>query len=156
MTVAHALTRGTNVIQFLSAGIHWNDALILKRYTDETRRIHPFSLSPESWRYVREMPWGEIGPYEEAFAREGERIAAVSVACSYGEGERGRTFYPALRELTRRHGALLIFDEIVMGFRLARAGAQEFFGVTPDLTLAHADAGIDGSMSTRPLCRSPD
>jgi glutamate-1-semialdehyde 2,1-aminomutase len=84
---------------------------------------------------LREMPWGEIGPYEAAFAREGERIAAVSVACSYGDGERGRTFYPALRELTRRHGALLIFDEIVMGFRLARAGAQEFFGVTPDLAV---------------------
>jgi glutamate-1-semialdehyde 2,1-aminomutase len=84
---------------------------------------------------LREMPWGEIGPYEEAFAREGDRIAAVSVACSYGDGERGRTFYPALRELTRQHGALLIFDEIVMGFRLARAGAQEFFGVTPDLAV---------------------
>jgi glutamate-1-semialdehyde 2,1-aminomutase len=84
---------------------------------------------------LREMPWGEIGPYEEAFAREGDRIAAVSVACSYGDAERGRTFYPALRELTRRHGALLIFDEIVMGFRLARAGAQEFFGVTPDLAV---------------------
>jgi glutamate-1-semialdehyde 2,1-aminomutase len=84
---------------------------------------------------LRDMPWGQIGPYEEAFAREGERIAAVSVACSYGDGERGHTFYPALRELTRRYGALLIFDEIVMGFRLARAGAQEFFGVTPDLAV---------------------
>jgi glutamate-1-semialdehyde 2,1-aminomutase len=84
---------------------------------------------------LREMPWGEIGPYEEAFAREGERIAAVSVACSYSDGERGHTFYAALRELTQRYGALLIFDEIVMGFRLARAGAQEFFGVTPDLAV---------------------
>jgi len=84
---------------------------------------------------LREMRWGEIGPYEEAFAREGERIAAVSVACSYGDAERGHTFYPALRELTQRHGALLIFDEIVMGFRLARAGAQEYFGVTPDLAV---------------------
>jgi glutamate-1-semialdehyde 2,1-aminomutase len=84
---------------------------------------------------LREMPWGVIDPYEEAFAREGDRIAAVSVACSYGTAERGHSFYPALRELTRRHGALLVFDEIVMGFRLARAGAQEFFGVTPDLAV---------------------
>jgi glutamate-1-semialdehyde aminotransferase len=37
--------------------------------------------------------------------------------------------------MTRRHGALLIFDEIVTGFRLARAGAQEFFGVVPDLAV---------------------
>jgi glutamate-1-semialdehyde 2,1-aminomutase len=84
---------------------------------------------------LREMPWGTVAPYEEAFAREGHRIAAVSVACSYGDAERGHTFYPALRELTRQHGALLIFDEIVMGFRLARAGAQEFFGVVPDLAV---------------------
>jgi glutamate-1-semialdehyde 2,1-aminomutase len=84
---------------------------------------------------LREMPWGNVAPYEEAFAREGHRIAAVSVACSYGDAERGHTFYPALRELTRQHGALLIFDEIVMGFRLARAGAQEFFGVVPDLAV---------------------
>ncbi|MDH7569921.1 MAG: aminotransferase class III-fold pyridoxal phosphate-dependent enzyme, partial [Armatimonadota bacterium] len=83
----------------------------------------------------RDLPWGNIAAFEEAFAREGDRIAAVSVACAYAEAERGHTFYPALRELTRRHGALLIFDEIVMGFRLAVGGAQEYFGVTPDLAV---------------------
>jgi glutamate-1-semialdehyde aminotransferase len=85
--------------------------------------------------FLREMPWGDMGPYEEAFAREGERIAAVTVACGYADVEKGHAFYPALRELTRRHGALLIFDEVVMGFRLARSGAQEYFGVTPDLAV---------------------
>jgi glutamate-1-semialdehyde aminotransferase len=85
--------------------------------------------------FFRDMPWGDIQPYEEAFARDGDQIAAVSVACGYGDGEKGRAFYPALRELTRQHGALLIFDEIVMGFRLARAGAQEYFDVTPDLAV---------------------
>lgn len=83
----------------------------------------------------RDMPWGNIQPYEEAFAQEGDRIAAVSVACAYADAEKGHTFYPALRELTRRYGALLIYDEIVMGFRLALAGAQEYFGVTPDLAV---------------------
>jgi glutamate-1-semialdehyde 2,1-aminomutase len=39
-----------------------------------------------------------------------------------------------LRELTREHGTLLIFDEVITGFRFARGGAQEYFGVTPDLT----------------------
>ena len=39
-----------------------------------------------------------------------------------------------LREQTRRYGALLIFDEVITGFRFARGGAQEYFGVTPDLT----------------------
>src|SRR5712691_2995220 len=45
---------------------------------------------------LRDMPWGKIEPYEEAFAREGDRIAAISVACSYGDAaERGHTFYPS-------------------------------------------------------------
>jgi len=83
----------------------------------------------------RDLPWGDIRPYEEAFAREGDRIAAVTVACAYADIEQGHAFYPALRELTEKHGALLIFDEIVMGFRLSVAGAQGYFGVTPDLAV---------------------
>ena len=43
-------------------------------------------------------------------------------------------FLAALRELTQRDGALLLFDEVITGFRLAYGGAQELFGITPDLT----------------------
>ena len=43
-------------------------------------------------------------------------------------------FLNALRDLTTRHGALLIFDEVMTGFRLARGGAQELYGITPDIT----------------------
>lgn len=88
-----------------------------------------------SSQLLRALPWGDVAPFEAAFAADGERIAAVSVACAYADAARGHDFYPALRELTRRHGALLIFDEIVTGFRLARGGAQEFFGVLPDLAV---------------------
>jgi hypothetical protein len=52
-----ALERGANVIQFVSAGIHWRDALLFKRYTEETGRMHPASLSAESWQRLRELPW---------------------------------------------------------------------------------------------------
>ena len=83
----------------------------------------------------RSVPWGNIEPYVEAFDTEGDQIAAVSVASSYGDLERGIPFLVELRELTQKHGTLLIFDEIVMGFRLRRAGAQEYFGVTPDLSV---------------------
>jgi glutamate-1-semialdehyde 2,1-aminomutase len=47
----------------------------------------------------------------------------------------GETFYPELRALTEAEGALLIYDEIVTGFRVATAGVQEYFGVTPDLAV---------------------
>jgi len=54
-----ALARGANVIQFVAAGIHWRDALLFKRYTEETRRLHPASLSRDSWEIVRQLPWTE-------------------------------------------------------------------------------------------------
>ena len=49
--------------------------------------------------------------------------------------EIGATFYPFLREITQKNGALLIYDEIVTGFRIATAGAQEYFNVVPDLSV---------------------
>jgi hypothetical protein len=54
-----ALERGANVIQFVAAGIHWRDALVFKRFTEETRRVYPHSLSAESWDHVRRLPWTE-------------------------------------------------------------------------------------------------
>ena len=84
----------------------------------------------------RALPWGDIAPYESTFADLGtDRIAAVSVSCDYADIELGRQFLADLRSLTERHGALLIFDEIVTGFRLARGGAQQYFDVTPDLAV---------------------
>ncbi len=52
-----ALRRGANVVQFVAAGIHTRDALLFKRYTLETRRIHPASLSRDSWEKARALPW---------------------------------------------------------------------------------------------------
>lgn len=83
----------------------------------------------------RQLPWGDLTPYEDLFRDMGNEIAAVSVSCDYRDVDKGHEFLPALRALTEKYGALLIFDEIVTGFRLARAGAQEFFGVTPDLAV---------------------
>ncbi len=82
------------------------------------------------------LPWGNIDAFQTAIDAQGaDNVAAISVACDYAGIETGHPFLPALRALCDRIGALLIFDEIVMGFRLARAGAQEYFGVTPDLAV---------------------
>lgn len=81
------------------------------------------------------LPWGDIEPWKAAFAEEGADIAACMVACDYADMEQGREFLPALRKLTREHGALLILDEIVTGFRLALGGAQEYFGFEADMAV---------------------
>src|SRR3989449_9630341 len=54
-------------------------------------------------------------------------------------------FLPELRELTRRNGALLIFDEVISGFRLAYGGAQTVFGIEPDITTLGKIIGGGGS-----------
>lgn len=83
------------------------------------------------------LRYNEIGQLEEAFAAFGPEIAAVIVepiagnmGCVPGEGP----FLRRLRELTTAAGALLIFDEVMTGFRVAPGGAQALLGIEPDLT----------------------
>lgn len=83
------------------------------------------------------LPFNSIDAVEIAFKERGDQIAAVivePVAGNMGCVPPVPGFLEALRALTERHGALLIFDEVMTGFRLARGGAQELFGIRPDLT----------------------
>jgi glutamate-1-semialdehyde 2,1-aminomutase len=85
---------------------------------------------------TRVLPLDDEAALEALFAREGGRIAAViiePVPANHGLLPQRREFLARLREITRRHGALLIFDEVICGFRLARGGAAERLGLTPDL-----------------------
>lgn len=82
-------------------------------------------------------PYNDARSVEKWFAEHHDRIAAVIVepmAANMGVVPPAPGFLPSLRELTRRHGALLIFDEVITGFRLAYGGAQAIFNITPDLT----------------------
>jgi glutamate-1-semialdehyde 2,1-aminomutase len=74
---------------------------------------------------------------ESLFKQYGEQIATVivePVPANMGLFLPSPGFLEFLREITHRYGALLIFDEVISGFRIGRGGAQEYFGVTPDLT----------------------
>ena len=83
------------------------------------------------------LPYNDLGAVRELFESEGEVLAAVilePVAGNMGCVPPTEGYLEGLREITSEYGALLIFDEVMTGFRLARGGAQERFGVTPDLT----------------------
>jgi glutamate-1-semialdehyde 2,1-aminomutase len=83
------------------------------------------------------LPYNDLGAVRELFEREGEAFAAVilePVAGNMGCVPPAEGYLEGLREITSEYGTLLIFDEVMTGFRLARGGAQERFGVTPDLT----------------------
>lgn len=83
------------------------------------------------------LPYNDIPAVDEAFDRHGDRIAAVILEPVVGNmgcvpPEAG--FLARLREVCSQHGAVLIFDEVMTGFRVALGGAQSLFGVTPDMT----------------------
>ncbi len=84
------------------------------------------------------LPYNDLGAVRTAFEREGSRIACVivePVAANMGVVVPAPGYLAGLRDVTTKHGALLIFDEVITGFRLGPAGAQGRFGVTPDLTV---------------------
>ena len=83
------------------------------------------------------VPFNDLGAVEEVFGRAGSEIACVivePVAANMGVVPPAPGFLDGLRKITDAHGALLVFDEVITGFRLSPGGAQERFGVTPDLT----------------------
>ncbi|NLC77858.1 MAG: glutamate-1-semialdehyde 2,1-aminomutase [Clostridia bacterium] len=82
-------------------------------------------------------PYNDLETLREIFAREGEQIAAVilePVAGNMGCVPPVEGFLAGLRQLTKEYGTLLIFDEVMTGFRVAYGGAQLLYGIEPDLT----------------------
>lgn len=81
------------------------------------------------------LPWGETKVWEESFHNEGKDVAAVVIASSYPEMEKGKSFLPEIRNLTEKYGILMIMDEIVTGFRVAPGGIHEYYGFRPDMAV---------------------
>jgi len=81
--------------------------------------------------------YNDLSSVEEIFNQKGDEIAAVivePVPANMGVFLPDPGFLEGLRDLTQKYGALLLFDEVISGFRLAKGGAQEHYGVMPDIT----------------------
>ena len=84
------------------------------------------------------VPFNDVEAVRAVFAEQGERIAVLAVepvAANMGVVPPEPGFLEGLREICSEHGALLLFDEVITGFRIGFGGAQGRFGVTPDLTV---------------------
>jgi len=83
------------------------------------------------------LPFNDKDTFEKVMDEKGDKIACVivePVAGNMGMVQPADGFLEALRELTAKHGAILIFDEVMTGFRVAYGGAQSLYGIVPDLT----------------------
>jgi len=115
------------------------DSLLVKAGSGALTFGHPSSAGvPEAIaRETVVLPYNDCAAVESLFAERGEAIAAVIVEPIAGNMNLVRPtpeFLPLLRRLCDRHGAVLIFDEVMTGFRVGLAGVQGLVGVTPDLT----------------------
>ncbi|KAL5724424.1 glutamate-1-semialdehyde 2,1-aminomutase [Ranunculus cassubicifolius] len=82
-------------------------------------------------------PFNDLSTVERLFESHKGEIAAIILEAAVGNSgfiQPQPDFLNGLRQITRKNGALLIFDEVMTGFRLSYGGAQEYFGITPDLT----------------------
>ncbi len=82
------------------------------------------------------LPFNDVPALEKVFAEHADIATVIiePVVGNMGCVPPREGYLEAVRKLTRDHGALLIFDEVMTGFRLARGGAQELYGITPDIT----------------------
>lgn len=95
-------------------------------------------------------PWNNIEVLEDIFRSRGDEIAGLilePVACNSGCILPRPGYLEALRRISTEHGTLLIFDEIITGFRLAPGGAQDFYGVLPDLATFGKAIGAGAPLS---------
>ncbi len=137
--VARGFTGRARVVKFEGCYHGHSDALLSKGGSGLATLGLPDSagVPPSVTADTLTLPYNDLDAVADLFAREGDEIACVAlepVAGNMGCVVPRPGYLEGLREITRRHGALLLFDEVMTGFRLAYGGAQERFGVTPDLT----------------------
>jgi glutamate-1-semialdehyde 2,1-aminomutase len=137
--VARGFTGRDRIIKFEGCYHGHSDSLLVKAGSGALTLGEPDSLGvPRSLAaHTMTLPFNNVEQLESAFGDCGGEIAAVIVEPVAGNMSCVPPlpdFLPALRELCTRHGAVLIFDEVMTGFRVALGGAQTFYGVTPDLT----------------------
>jgi glutamate-1-semialdehyde 2,1-aminomutase len=137
--LARGHTGRAKIVKFEGCYHGHADALLVKAGSGALTFGQPSSagVPPPTAADTVVLEYNNTGALEQAFELEGTAIAAVIVEPVAGNMNLvvpRQGFLEALRALCTRHGALLIFDEVMTGFRVALGGAQALYGVKPDLT----------------------
>ena len=131
---------GRDLIVKFAGGYHGHgDSLLVEAGSGLATLAMPGSagVTAATARDTIVIPYNDPGAVAQVFERHPGQVAAIivePVAANVGVIAPAPGFLQSLRDLTASNGALLIFDEVITGFRLAKGGAQERYGVTPDLT----------------------
>jgi glutamate-1-semialdehyde 2,1-aminomutase len=136
---ARGFTQRKKIVKFEGCFHGSHDNVLVKAGSGAATLGVPTSLGvpEETTQNTIVLPYNSCEALEEVFRREGDQIAAVITEPVMGNAGLilpNRDYLTYLRKITRENGAVLIFDEIITGFRLALGGAQEYFNIKPDLT----------------------
>ena len=139
LRVARGYTGREKIIKFIGCYHGHSDSLLVKAGSGAATFGEPSSpgVTRGTAQDTIALPYNDLAAVEKVFAQCGEQIAAVivePVAGNMGLVLPKENYLRGLREVTKRFGTLLIFDEVMCGFRVALGGAQEKYQVTPDLT----------------------
>ncbi|MBD3169751.1 MAG: aminotransferase class III-fold pyridoxal phosphate-dependent enzyme, partial [candidate division Zixibacteria bacterium] len=137
--LARAITGRSKIIKFDGCYHGHSDGFLAKAGSGMMTAGIPTSpgVPPEITALTISVPYNDLSAAQAVFAEQGENIAAVivePVAANMGVIPPVKGFLEGLRRECDKYNSLLIFDEVITGFRVARGGAQELYGVSPDLT----------------------
>ncbi len=137
--LARGHTRRDKIVKFEGCYHGHSDSLLIKAGSGALTLGVPSSPGVPAGlaEHTVTLPFNDIGALESVFADSGDQIACVIVEPIAGNMNMVPPipgFHEALRELCTASGCVLIFDEVMTGFRVAKGGAQSIFGITPDLT----------------------
>lgn len=136
---ARGFTGRTKIVKFKGCYHGHSDGLLVKAGSAALTTSVPDSagVPADFTRHTLVALYNDRDSVEQLFQEQGSEIAAVivePVAANMGVVLPEEGFLQFLRDITRQYGALLIFDEVITGFRLGLGGAQEYYHITPDLT----------------------
>ncbi|HWK52827.1 MAG TPA: glutamate-1-semialdehyde 2,1-aminomutase [Hyphomicrobiales bacterium] len=139
LRLARGFTKRDKVVKFEGCYHGHVDSLLVKAGSGALTLGNPDSagIPAETAAQTFVLPYNDIDAVERLFSERGGEIACLIVEPVAGNMNCVPPvpgFLQGLRDITRQHGALLIFDEVMTGFRVALGGAQARYGITPDLT----------------------
>jgi glutamate-1-semialdehyde 2,1-aminomutase len=138
--LARGFTERSGIVKFAGGYHGHSDALLAEAGSGVASMSTPSSpgVTEGAAADTIVLPYNHLAQADETFMEHGESIAAVivePVAANMGVVAPVDGFLEGLRALCTEAGALLVFDEVITGFRVALGGAQSLFGITPDLTV---------------------
>lgn len=139
LRVARGFTGRSKIVKFEGCYHGHGDSLLVRAGSGVATLGLPDSpgVLPELARATITVPYNDLNALRQVFDEAGSEIAAViiePVVGNMGCVAPANGYLAGIRQITESHGALLIFDEVMTGFRLAFGGAQEIYGIKPDLT----------------------